>query len=265
MEQKILQTFVDFKSLDQNQKRDVLWLAKDFSNTPTRKEQKKLKKQIGLLKKGVPLAYVLKNTQFLSFEIFVDRHTLIPRFETELLVDLITQRLKGKIGQNFEILDLCSGSGCIAVALQKILGCKVVALDKSSKCIKKIKQNAKHNNAKLQVIKSDMFKKLEGTFDLVVSNPPYIKTFDINQLDKSVKDFEPHTALDGGVDGLKFYRIIAEEVPKFLKPNGLLALEIGFDQAKDIKELLSKNFKEIEIKQDYAGKDRFIFAKRREK
>lgn len=254
------QLFSEFSFEDKNFKREALWLVEKMPNSLTNAQKIKIEKQLNSLKNGTPLAYVMGFVPFLSCNIFVDKNTLIPRPETEFLVDKLIKMFHG---QKPEILDLCSGSGCIGITLQKELNTPVLCSDINPKSIKMIKKNAIKNNAKVQIVKSDMFKKITGAFDLIVSNPPYIPTKEIEQLDKSVKDFEPTLALDGGNDGLTFYRIIADEAPKHLNQNGLLALEIGYNQAKDIKSLLEKNFKDIEIIKDYGKFDRFILATRR--
>ncbi len=262
MNLKELENFVDLTNFDADQKRDVNWLLKELPKEPKKHQLKKLKQQTKAIGLGVPLAYVLGKAPFLDYVFFVNHSTLIPRFETELLVDKLQKRLEN-VSPDFEILDLCAGSGAIGISLQKKLNCKVTLADINPKCVKIIKKNAKKMQANVKVLKSDMLKNIKQTFDLIVCNPPYIKTEDIKTLDASVKNFEPHLALDGGNDGLKFYKTLANSSHKFLKPNGILALEIGWDQANDVAKLLNENFEQIEIQKDYSNLDRFIFAKRR--
>lgn len=257
------QYFKDLEINDENFKRDLNWLIKDLPQKISLGDQKILKKQINELKSGKPLAYVLKNTEFFGLTLKLNKNTLIPRFETELLVDKIIKKLGGKVEKTFKILDLCCGSGAIGIALQKNLSCEVDALDINFSCVKITKENAKLNNVKLNVFKSNMFENVRASYDLIVSNPPYIPSKEIEILDNSVKDFEPKLALDGGDDGLSFYRIIAEKSSMFLKEKGILCLEIGFNQAKDIEKLLKKDFCEIKIEKDYSNLNRFVFAKRR--
>ena len=263
MDLKELDKYIDYKNFDPNLKRDVGWLIKDLSNNPTKKQVKKLKKDVEKLKNGTPLAYVLGFVPFLDCNIFVDKNTLIPRPETELLVDILIKKYKS-LNNNLDILDLCCGSGCIGITLSKNLNCLVDCSDISKKALKKAKQNIKENNVKVNLINSNMFSQISKKYDLIVSNPPYIEKEEISKLDKSVKDFEPILALDGGSDGLNFYKIIAEKAPLYLKENGVLALEIGFNQAKDIKNLLKTNFMNIKIIKDYSNLDRFIIAERRQ-
>ena len=255
--------FSDLKIEDKNLKRDICWLIENVHEPLSKTEQKILLKNIKKLQKGVPLAYVLGFVPFLDCKIFVNKHTLIPRPETELLVDMLIKQTNLN-QKNISILDLCSGSGCIGIALKKHLNESQVTLcEINKKCIQTIQKNANENNVFISVLRSDMFKNINSHFDMIVSNPPYIKTNDIKLLDKSVKKFEPNLALDGGNDGLKFYRIIAKNATNYLNDNGILALEIGFSQAKEIKKLLKDNFKNINIIKDYSKKDRFIIATRR--
>lgn len=261
MDFKVLKSlFGEFCFDDKNFKRDAMWLAESYANTPQKEEIKKLKQQLKKLSKGTPLAYIMGFVPFLNCKIFVNHKTLIPRPETEQLVDMLAKKYTN---QKPKILDLCAGSGAIGISLQKQLGASVTCVDIDNSCIKMIKKNAKENNALISVIKSNMFQKITGAFDLIVSNPPYIASDDIKTLDKSVWCFEPKLALDGGKDGLNYYRIIAEKAPAFLSKNGMLALEIGFNQAKDIKEMLKENFKNIKIIKDYFKLNRFILAERR--
>ena len=254
------QLFKNISFEDKDFKRDACWLVEDMPKTITKQEKTTLEKQLNELKNGKPLAYIIGNTPFLNYCIFVDENTLIPRPETELLVDMLIKKYHKK---QPKILDLCSGSGCIGIALQKELQSNVTCVDINENCIKMIEKNAKENLANIKVVKSNMFDEIHEKFDLIVSNPPYIPTNDINGLDKSVKDFEPKLALDGGNDGLDYYKIIAKDSPRFLNKDGLLALEIGHNQAKDIENLLKNDFKNIQIIQDYSKRDRFILATRR--
>ena len=264
MEYSHLKTlFKDLCIQDKNIKRDINFLIKDLPDILPPYQKTKLKKQIKELLSGTPLAYVMGYTEFLNCKIVVSEKTLIPRPETELLCDDIIKSYQKTSPESLKILDLCSGSGCIGVSVQKALNCAVDAVEIDDDAIKIIRKNAKINNAKIKIIKSDMFEKINDKYDLIISNPPYIKHKDIQTLDNSVKDFEPHLALDGGEDGLKFYKIIAKIAPKYLKENGKIALEIGYNQANQIKKLLEENFKDIEIKKDYFKLDRYVFAIRR--
>lgn len=244
-------------------KRDIGWLTEDLPDEISEKEKEKLQEDINQLKQGKPLAYVMGYIPFYDTKISVSKNTLIPRSETELLVDLIIKKWKNKVNENTRILDLCCGSGAIAIAIKNHLNCTVDAVDINENCTQITKQNAQLNGVSINVTKSDMFKNLTDKYDLIISNPPYIEKNEIEKLDRSVKDFEPHLALDGGIDGLDFYRIISEKAPDFLKTEGEIALEIGFNQGEELKKLLDKNFKDIEVKKDYSNLPRFVMAKKR--
>lgn len=200
---------------------------------------------------------------WLSF--FVDENVLIPQPDTEILVEEAI-KYANQIKENVEILDMCTGSGCIGVALAKhVKNAKVTLVDISTKALEVAKKNAKENEVKEKVnfIQSDMFENIKSKFDVIVSNPPYIKTKVINELDLQVQN-EPHLALDGGENGLKFYEILINEAPKYLKENGKIFLEIGYDQKKEVEELArnSKFYKEIETVKDLANNDRVIELKK---
>lgn len=205
---------------------------------------------------GRPLWYCVGDTEFYGYAIKVDERVLIPRPETELLVE---NALK-VISKESSVLDLCTGSGCIAVAIKKQSDAEVTAVDVSSDALALAKENARINNANVNFVLSDLFSALEDKkFDVIVSNPPYIKSADIENLQREVKDFEPKLALDGGNDGLDFYRIIAQKSLDFLNENGVLLLECGEDQAKEVASLLS-GFTNIEIIKDYENIDRIVKA-----
>ncbi len=208
---------------------------------------------------GRPLWYCIGNTEFYGYKINVDESVLIPRPETELLVDIAKKHLNKKS----TVLDLCTGSGAIAIAIKKGTDAKVFAIDVSAKALRTAEKNAKENSADITFIKSDMFTELarskDNKFDLIVSNPPYVRSLEIETLQKEVKDFEPRKALDGGEDGLDFYRIIGKKAKEYLNENGVLLLECGFTQANAVSKLI-ENAKEIEIIKDYGGNDRIVKA-----
>ena len=205
---------------------------------------------------GRPLWYCIGDTEFLGYTIKVDERCLIPRPETELLAEEVIKIAN----ENTAVLDLCTGSGAIAISVKKETNAKVTASDISSNAIDIAKENAKLLDADVEFIVGDAFSPLENRkFDVIVSNPPYIKSEDIRALQKEVKDFEPMLALDGGKDGLDFYRVIANNCINHLNEGGVLLLECGYNQAEDIKNLL-KGFKSIEIIKDYENIDRIIKA-----
>ena len=207
---------------------------------------------------GKPLQYVLAETEFYGHPIHLTPDVLIPRFETELLADYALK----KIEKESSVLDLCTGSGCIAVAVAKEKGAHVTASDISPAALAVAKDNAARNGVEVTFVESNLFANLSGAFDVIVCNPPYIRTGDISQLERIVRDFEPKLALDGGADGLDFYRAIARDAAAHLKERGYLFLEVGFDQAREVEQLLSAHF-EVKIIKDYSGIERIVRARKK--
>lgn len=183
------------------------------------------------------------------------KQVLKPRLDTEILLN---EALK-LANKNSTILDLCAGSGILGITLNLETNANVTCADISQHSINLIKQNKKLLNANVNIVKSDMFKNIKNKFDIIVSNPPYIKTSDIDCLDVEVKKFDPHLALDGGSDGLDFYRTIKNNFEKFLNPNGTLILEIGFNQLNDVTQIF-KNYSTKAIK-DFNNLDRVVIIK----
>ncbi len=205
---------------------------------------------------GRPLWYCMGDTEFYGYTIKVDERVLIPRPETELLV----YNALDYLDEHKKVLDLCTGSGAIAIAIKKEKNPIVTAVDKSMDALDLAKENAKLNGVDIKFVWSDMFSALAGRkFDLIISNPPYVKSQDIKDLQTEVKDFEPLMALDGGEDGYAFYRIIAEQAKEHLNPNGVLLLECGIGQAAEIAKMLTE-FKSVEIIKDYEYTDRIVKA-----
>lgn len=203
---------------------------------------------------GNPLQYVLGYTEFYGYRIKTDSRALIPRPETELL----TERALEKINENSKVLDLCTGSGAIAIALSKQKGIKITASDISEEALSLAKENAELNGADVEFVKSDMFASIDNKFDLIVCNPPYVTDSEYKTLDQEVKK-EPRAALLGGKDGLDFYRILADKSKDYLTENGYLFMEIGSGQAEDVIRLF--NFYDVEIFNDYEGFTRIVVAK----
>lgn len=209
---------------------------------------------------GVPLQYITGKTEFMGLPIEVNENVLIPRPDTECIVE----RALNLISSESDVLDLCSGSGCIGIALKKIGKCKTITFsDISASALEICKKNCQLNNTDACFIQGDLFENINDKYDLIISNPPYIKTEEIEKLETNVKDHEPRIALDGGNDGLDFYRRIIKDAPKYLKPGGRLIFEIGFDQAEKIRELinLSGNFSFEAVYEDYGRNTRGIYAK----
>ena len=208
---------------------------------------------------GRPLWYCIGDADFMGYILKVDERVLIPRPETEILVESALN----EITPDMKVLDLCTGSGAIGIAIALKTEAKVLATDISEDALSLAKENASRLNADVEFIKSDIFSSFEDKpefkFDVILSNPPYIKTADIENLQKEIKDFEPKSALDGGIDGLDFYRIIARDVKKYLNDDGKLFLECGEGQADVIKEMLV-GFKRVEIIKDLENVDRIVKA-----
>ena len=203
----------------------------------------------------MPIQYILNKAYFCGLPLYVNENVLIPRFDTEVLVEEVLAL--SKKDKSKRILDMCTGSGAIAIALKKLGGFeRVDALDISDKALEVSKRNAKELDLDINFLKSDMFSSLtsEIKYDIIVSNPPYIQSDVVDTLESEVKDFEPRLALDGDVDGMKFYKIIAENYENYLADNGVLALEIGYDEADDIRALFEG--KNVVIKKDLANLDR---------
>lgn len=224
------------------------------------KDEQEYLEDIEKIKNGYPIQYITHHQEFMKLDFYVDENVLIPQPDTEILVE---ETLKKCDKFNIKILDLCTGSGAIAVSLaNELKKVKITASDVSEKALEIAKKNAKNNNVKIEFIHSNLFENIENKFNVIVSNPPYIESKVIEKLSKNVK-CEPKLALDGGEDGLYFYRKIALEAPKFIEKNGYLIMEIGFDQKESVINILkeNENYKDIEAVKDLAGNNRVICAK----
>lgn len=230
--------------------------------------EEKFSKGINLLNEGKPIQYITNNQEFMKINFYVDENVLIPQPDTEILVEEIIDIYRGRscaCPKKIRILDLCTGSGAIGISLAKYIeNSEITMSDISSNALEIAKKNAikNHLEDKCNCIQSDMFKNIEDKFDIIVSNPPYIKTEGIKVLDKEVQN-EPLIALDGGQDGLDFYRKIAQEAWKYLEAEGILALEIGYDQKEEVVKLLkgSGKYTDIYSKKDLSGNDRIVVCK----
>lgn len=232
----------------------------------TKKEEKRLSHIAQRRKGGEPLQYILGHCEFMGLRFSVYENVLIPRPETELLVEAILERHQHK-NALLEILDLGTGSGNIAVSLAKYLDCQVTTADVSKEALVVAKKNASLNfvSDKIRFIQSDLFSffgnepRKQSLFDIIVSNPPYIQSDAIHKLSKEVRR-EPRLALDGGKDGLDFYRRIALQASRFLKVGGHIFLEIGDGQKKSVEKIFenTKNFILKETIKDYRQTDRVL-------
>lgn len=211
---------------------------------------------------GEPLQYILGEWEFYGYTFKVGKGVLIPRDDTEVLLRLSLDFLKDK--QNARVLDLCSGSGALAVAIAKETDAEVYALEKSAEALPYLCENININKANIEVVAGDVFycadEFMDKSFDLIISNPPYIITDEIDTLQKEIS-FEPKTALDGGADGLKFYRGIIKDYTSKLKSGGMIAFEIGEGQFEDVKTLMENaDVKNIDYKLDLGGIQRVVYG-----
>ena len=245
-----------------NKPREYL-MVYDTQNVMLRQEVNYFK-AIKKLCQGLPLQHITHRQEFMKMTFYVDENVLIPRQDTEVLVEEVIKIAKKINAKKF--LDLCTGSGAIAVSIAKYIEqSEITAVDISGKALNVAKLNAKNNEVddKITFVESDLFSNLKKEkYDMIVSNPPYIKTDIIKKLDKEVQK-EPYIALDGGYDGLDFYRKIINEADEYLKFHGYLCLEIGYNQKEEVEELIRKQEKYTDTycKKDLCDNDRIIIAK----
>lgn len=208
--------------------------------------------------KHIPLQQLTKEAYFYGMKFFVNENVLIPRQDTEVLVEQVLSLSKGK--ENLKLLDMCTGSGCILLALlANLKQASGTGVDLSEKALEVAQRNGKELGIEVSWVQSDLFDKVSGSYDIIVSNPPYIETSVIEGLMDEVKLYEPRMALDGTEDGLFFYREITMQAEKYLKNNGILAFEIGYNQGKAVSEFMKENgYKEVQVLQDLAGLDRVV-------
>ena len=232
---------------------DIEYLKKYLS-------KEKLEAGLKKLETGYPAQYIVGDTIFYGHRILVNESVLIPRFETELLVDKTINYIKKYFNKNVKILDIGTGSGAIAIALKKAFpDSKVTAIDISRKALKLAEENAKINNVEIEFVESDLFQNVSDKYDVVISNPPYI-AYD-EEIDEKVKKYEPHIALYADNEGLKIYEDIISNISNYLNGQFIIAFEIGETQGNKIKKIINNNLNDaiISIEKDYPGKDRFVF------
>ena len=211
--------------------------------------------RINKLCNNYPIQYITHEQEFMGEKFFVNENVLIPRQDTEILVETALKHIiKGNV------LELCTGSGIISISIaKKIKDINIIATDVSTKALEVAKINAKKHNVNINFIESDIFDKVEGKYDIIVSNPPYIETETIKKLDEQVKK-EPVLALDGGKDGLNFYVEIADNAYKYLNKGGYMFLEIGYNQKEKVMNILKGRYMNISCIKDLAGNDRVIMC-----
>ncbi len=233
--------------------------GQEMQKTNVKKYYENIEKVI----QGKPVQYITNHQSFYGLDFYVDENVLIPQPDTEILVEEVIKISRSR-SQKPRILDICTGSGAIAIALDKNIEAQIMASDISKNAIEVAKKNALKHESNLEFRVSNLFENIEGKFDLVVSNPPYIETETIKNLSEEVKN-EPILALDGGKDGLVFYRILAEKSREYLKNGGFLAVEIGYNQRRKVVEIFEKaGFEEVYAKRDFGGNERIIVGKWRE-
>ncbi|CEP98479.1 N5-glutamine S-adenosyl-L-methionine-dependent methyltransferase [[Clostridium] sordellii] len=244
---------------------DRLYIQLNLDKKLSDEELKRFNEMINDRLNGRPIAYIVKNREFMELDFYVEEGVLIPRPDTEPLVEEVIELSKGM--KDVTIVDIGTGSGAISVSLAKyIKNSYVYSLDISDKALSIGKKNAVNNEVddKIEFIKSDVFTGIKDRnlkLDIIVSNPPYIKKEDIKTLHTQVKDYEPYIALEGGEDGLDFYRTITEKSLKYLKSNGILAFEVGHDQANDVCTIMENHgYKKIYTKKDLQGIDRVVIG-----
>ena len=245
---------------------DRLYLIINKDKILTKEETEEYNKLIGKRFQGLPVQYITGSQEFMGLMFHVEEGVLIPRPDTEILIEKVLDRID--VNNRYNIVDIGTGSGAISVSLAKFIeGAYIYSIDISRKAIDMGRKNAENNGvgSKISFLNGDLFKPLEktdiiGKVDILVSNPPYIPTEDIEDLQIEVSRYEPRIALDGGIDGLNFYRKIIDGAPKYLKEDGLIALEVGYNQSRKVIDIMGEKGKyiDIQITKDLAGIERVI-------
>ncbi|MBE5866129.1 MAG: peptide chain release factor N(5)-glutamine methyltransferase [Lachnospiraceae bacterium] len=224
-------------------------------------EAAKYEEVLAVRAKRIPIQQIMGVQEFMGLEFAVNEHVLIPRQDTEILVEEVLKH----IHDGMRVLDMCTGSGCILVSLMHYSNdCSGVGADLSTEALRVARSNAEKllsAEKSVEFIQSDLFEQITGKFEIIVSNPPYIRPDVIETLMPEVRDHEPMMALDGGADGLDFYREIVSGSKEYLAGGGMLFFEIGYDQGEDVKTLMEQaGFAEVNVVQDYAGLDRVVYG-----
>ena len=263
---------IKLKNSEQVEESDIDWIIATVLNKNraeiklvryvSQKEYRDIIRATEKRAKGQPLSSIFGFVDFYGLRLDVNKKVLSPRSETELLVDGALKKIREQ--ELIEVLDLCTGSGAIAIAIAKFYPCKVSAIDVSKGALGVAQSNASKNGVKIDFILSDLFKGLKKSkkYDIIVSNPPYIRSGDIEKLDVEVKKYDPRIALDGGEDGLDFYREIILGAPRHLTKKGWLYFEVGQGQAEKVKEIMQDGgFDDIEIVKDYNKIERIVYGR----
>ena len=243
---------------------DQIELLQKDAKQVNRKEKEDYEIALKKIIEGIPLQYITKKQEFYGLSFYVDENVLIPQPDTEILVEEVLSIAKKESKEN--ILDICTGSGAIGISLAHNLpNANITMSDISLEALKIAKKNSEQNEVlnKVTLIHSNLFEKIQGNFDIIVSNPPYIETSIISTLSKQVQR-EPHLALDGGEDGLFFYHKLLSEAPNYLKEKGYLCMEIGYNQKEKVIKIAQETgkYEKIEAKQDLSGNDRIIICQK---
>ncbi len=232
------------------------------NDTITKEQQDAYEKVVRLRAQRIPLQHITGSAWFMGYEFYVNSNVLTPRFDTEILVEK-TGKL---ITPGMRILDLCTGSGCILLSLlaeHQSMNLKGVGVDISPEALKVAETNRKRLGMEAELLESDLFTKVEGTFDIIVSNPPYIATKELEGLMPEVREHEPRLALDGKEDGLYFYKKIIQQAEEYLNANGWLCFEIGYDQGEALRDLLADaGYENVQICKDLAGLERVAMGQK---
>ncbi len=236
--------------------------AEYFGNTDRLMDEVQIKlynELISQRKKRIPLQHITGVQEFMGFVFKVNEDVLIPRQDTEVLVETALEYLH----EGDEILDMCTGSGCILISLLKLKqDTKGIGVDISEKALEVAMENGEFYEVNAKWHRSDLFENIQGEFDIIVSNPPYIATEEIKKLEEEVRIYDPMLALDGKQDGLFFYKKIIENATSFLKSGGTLLFEIGHDQGESVSAYMKEcGFRDVQIKKDLAGLDRVVYGR----
>lgn len=227
-------------------------------------QEMQYREYIKIRSEHTPLQHITGVQEFMGLEFCVNEQVLVPRQDTEVLVEQVLQELKRCGRQKQKVLDMCTGSGCILLSIMKLCkDCDIigVGVDLSETALDVARKNAEKLQADVLFLQSDLFGQVEGKFDMIVSNPPYIPTKVIEELEAEVKLHDPYLALDGKEDGLYFYRRIVEESRRYLNKGGKLYFEIGHDQGEAVSRLMKQaGFETVTVKKDLAGLDRVVFG-----
>lgn len=243
---------------------DRLYILLNLDKVLSEDEEKTFIKYINERLENRPIAYIVGNREFMGLDFYVKEGVLIPRPDTEILVEEVIELAKNK--GDINILDIGTGSGAITVSLAKYLpNAKITSVDIEDIPLEVGRINAKSNEVedRIEFVKSNLFENIDEDrkFDIIVSNPPYIKREVVETLDKQVKDYEPYTALEGGEDGLDFYREITKQSKSYLKEKGILAYEVGHDQSEDVSKLMiDGGYTNIYTKKDLQGFERVVIG-----